>query len=1532
MNAEQPEPNAPAPKRRLAAKRLARAIAHSLSWLLVFVLATVLGVVVHLNTPLMRQAAGGVLNTVLADLLYGQIRVERFTHLTATGFGVSRVEVIDEQGQAVIVLESLNVDLDTWDDLWDLALGGNKISLVLPHTRAERAFVRILPDESRDGQPTLVRAFEPRPGEKKEPKEPEHPARHIRLFLQSIELGQVRAELGYNGTEQLSPVLSRVRGSVLVSPKGVAVDVPQIGVNLGGLLPKDIRGTGTYKLRSPGPMEASINGFAGDAEVQASMKLQDGDFEFDAVVPSAEPDAVRELLPQWPFNESVSAQATAKGPLEEMKVEGEASVGETRVILGGKLALSPAVVMQLSTDVRRFDLRTLDASWPATAIDAEGLVKIDLTEDEPQLVVDAKTQATEIAQVPIPPVELTAQLRDGEISGEARILEPDSTLHTDFRIGKEIEVNASVSGVSLANQRRLPKGLRGVTSLKASAKLVDGSLNGYANGTVTNFGTGPVDIRNTQFEVRSKTDLDKPEDTQLDVKLKTQGLSVDAGLSEPLAFQDAQISARGSRQGASVEAELQDEDGRRVKLKTKVTPELTFKDASFSIRQRRVKLSGEIEHLDLEKQSVNLTKISIEGAGKHFEGRLRLRPGLVEGRFEGEELRLGLVASALGLPRRTLGGTLSLFTDLSIGSDLSKARLRAEIKDASYQGWGDTDLQLFAELRGQDVKGNLTGKDGIGISFAGSWQTQLAGGALELDSWRAITGTGELRVLGIPLTGAELLAPKTLAHVDGEVGARFLIQRVESGLPTVFSEVGVSNLQIALKQDDKDLPLPTLSPYVSAVFDGGQRTVHGSGVIHDAHGQLLTATVSFPFDPLRFLEQSDAATAELLAAPISMAVSVPRRSITRLPLLDLEGQLQGDVDLQATLHQSLNDPRVTLQANAHDLDLTDSRNGMPLSFSLRAEYAPNSGDLDANVIGSTLGRTVIRGGVNGSLPMQALSGKADWDVDSTLWLAQFPLAIISPLADRGLRGNVSGNVDIDTKNHELKATLDLNDLSSGRAVLGKGTLFVSGKPGHIGAQFNLAGEGRFLKIMAHANGRDDHIPLPHHLRSVSIVLESRKLNAAALSPFLEGVLARVNGDVTTPPDQPLELLLVRQPALPGELPYWTSSLKGAVELRNGSAYVDALGLELRDISADVLASPAGRRSAITISDIQAKARSEKVNLEASASFLLEDGSIESGNARALLRSVPITLEGLNLGSASGQATANFQRTKGWDVEGPHFGKDYMLFEVDLNYWRMKAARTVARNLIDLDGNPDIIVVQHEKPATDPSEIMPYRIVVRLNQDVAFSLAELNIPMSGKTRLDYTDKARMTGTINLLPGGRLPILGRVFNVTNGKITLNPKQPSNPSINLNLVGRSSTGEAVYVTIAGTVSDPVLEPPPSELQSLLGAGNLLSGGVQALGVNDLLGDFELLGGRVKNLELRVSSDTERADNQSYSAAVQIGEKIWLEGTVQTSRGNGINATESETVQTFTIDYRFHPNWSLKTNAGKSGGSVDLQWQYRY
>ncbi|HXS18188.1 MAG TPA: translocation/assembly module TamB domain-containing protein, partial [Polyangiaceae bacterium] len=66
------------------------------------------------------------------------------------------------------------------------------------------------------------------------------------------------------------------------------------------------------------------------------------------------------------------------------------------------------------------------------------------------------------------------------------------------------------------------------------------------------------------------------------------------------------------------------------------------------------------------------------------------------------------------------------------------------------------------------------------------------------------------------------------------------------------------------------------------------------------------------------------------------------------------------------------------------------------------------------------------------------------------------------------------------------------------------------------------------------------------------------------------------------------------------------------------------------------------------------------------------------------------------------------------------------------------------------------------------------------------------------------------------------------------------------------------------------------------------------------------------------------------SYTASYQINDKLWFEGSYE--RQTSSATSEVHGGVSGTLDWRFLPQWALRTEVGTLGMGLDLLWQYRY
>jgi translocation and assembly module TamB len=205
----------------------------------------------------------------------------------------------------------------------------------------------------------------------------------------------------------------------------------------------------------------------------------------------------------------------------------------------------------------------------------------------------------------------------------------------------------------------------------------------------------------------------------------------------------------------------------------------------------------------------------------------------------------------------------------------------------------------------------------------------------------------------------------------------------------------------------------------------------------------------------------------------------------------------------------------------------------------------------------------------------------------------------------------------------------------------------------------------------------------------------------------------------------------------------------------------------------------------------------------------------------------------------------------------------------------------------------------------------------------------------------TDTVALDGTVELEPGGRLPLLGKVFVVQHGRLTFDTGDSANPSIELlaSWENKSSDHDAtVFVEVRGTARKAKLTlrsaPPLSESQilSLLAGGStdqgsVVVGAATALGVDALFENTPL-----RQLQVRVDQSD---GTPTYIASLRVSDTVWLEGKYQRRDANrqqqSSTTTKSDAVA-LALDWRFLREWSVRLEGGNANAGTDLLWTYRY
>jgi autotransporter translocation and assembly factor TamB len=461
------------------------------------------------------------------------------------------------------------------------------------------------------------------------------------------------------------------------------------------------------------------------------------------------------------------------------------------------------------------------------------------------------------------------------------------------------------------------------------------------------------------------------------------------------------------------------------------------------------------------------------------------------------------------------------------------------------------------------------------------------------------------------------------------------------------------------------------------------------------------------------------------------------------------------------------------------------------------------------------------------------------------------------------------------------------------------------------------------------------LPQLDQTQPVEVDISAHRFDAAILAPLLTDVLSELSGDVDA--QLHASARAFSEPKGPGGLKQtrWSASIGGTAQLRRGTLQIAPLGMQLNDVEFEAQARDSKGETEIVVANLSARTRSEVPNLRGSARLWIKDLRLQRGAATILLnRPVPILIEGVSRATATGRANVALVRQP-----------DEMQVTVDIPELEAKLPRAMRRNVIRLDNNPEVEITQ---PIAQPTrgrrseDALPWLVTFKLGRSVKVTRAGLEIPLRGEPQIRFADQITVGGVIELRPGGRVELLGKAFVIESGIIRFDNPDPSNPNLNVTASWRAPDGTLVLVDVRGTFREATLnlrsDPPiadPAVLQALLLGGSSAEAestpqtvgiGIGTGWLTDLLSDTPLSG-----IEFRTASEQTAVHSaySTYTAAIRLSEEVWFEGSYKRAQSDVVG---QQNAFSGTIDWRFKPNWSVRTEAGDVGTKLDLLWRYRY
>ncbi len=1526
--------------------RATRFVVVATGWLVSLVVFGALGVLVHIDLPAGRAVTATMLERFLTDFFQGSIDVQGLRSVSATGLSADTVSVYDVYGNRVLVVRGLRARASLRQIASKLLSDESKVSIVIHHVRVEAADAQIIADP-KSGQPTIGDAFTPAPA-------PEGPAseRYIRVWLPVIEIGRIfaRGEVA-KGAPTLETDLAGVRGSVLVTPKGTAIDVPGFGMHLRGLGGADARGLGSFHLRYPGPIWGFFDGHFGEIQTSAFGNWDKDRLRVRLDVPEVKPEHVRALWPDYPLNRPAALHAEAEGPLDELQTKFNVRIGDAVLDAEGPLAVTGDPGIDLDVSGQRVDVSAVFPSFPQTSIDLKTSLSIWPGPRQTHVEFNGYTQPGTLGEHPLPAIDVRGTYDEVGLVSRATLHEPGLATKVSFDVNPmgviSIEVDAKRFSLDHPRFRPYVKA-RGTARGKALLRIENDALTGSFGADVDNLRIEAVSLARAHVEGKLSGRIDKLEDLKIQAHLSGQKFARDE-----LRFDTITAKALGPLTKPKLEVALSNPGGQALNMSGNLKTQggVGVDGLSVALANQGTELSVSVARIEHEGGTTKIDGLVFKQGEAELRGDVEILPRGVKLRVKGHDVDLERVAQAVGVHSDALRGRVSVDADVVSTETHQEGTVDVSFSELHVAGVepvsGRASLQLDA--------GHLDAQGEIDVSGLGRMGANVA---LELDgrvddpaAWKRATGSGHVELYAIDLGyfNRYLTPEMPVQAISGLARARVRVERSgPEDVPQTMFDATTQGLEVLLAPSDAESPARVvrgIDLQLGGAVDGPAGTASGSVRAVDLEGPLVSASGTTQLDLARVWNDPTALAELWPDAEFEAVAVVPTRDIQKLPPEFRPVGVEGTIAARLSARGTSKVPRLSALVDVERLRGAATSLSLPIALKGRFDYAADTGGFGGSIEANRRNGRILWGRFAGTAKPEALFADElegpRWTGAGTFSLENVPLRLLQPLSRARVKGEVSGVVALSRQEAlpDVKADLEITNGSIQGIPLGTGKVSGRALGENVSASLGFTDRhGRIdlaLRTKTHWLKDGDFGAEP-----IVLELESKSYDAVLLLPFIEDLVSDLSGPLDA--DVKARLQKVPDERAPGQT-RWDVAFSGMAHLKKGVIRPAALGMHLRDTNVVLVARREEDLSVVEIAEMSASVRSDEPNLTSRGKLYFKGASLSHGWFGAGLDRVPVVINGVRLADATGQVATSFRQ----DTER-------MSMRVSLPQLRVLLPRSAGRALIEITPNPDIQVVQQLGAEDEEAERHPWVVNIELGDDVRVQSATLNLRLQGNPTLVLEDELTIDGKLVLPPGGRANVAGKVFIVETGFVQFDTEDFTNPHINIRAVWRAPSGVRITANLAGTAREPELtlesDPPLAggepEIYALLfggGAGNTESSaadpalGAGATMLSEVLGNTALRGVELRaGVEQRTSNTSTQsaqlANNEwrSYAAAVPLSDDVWFEGSYKTEERS--TATEGHSGFSGTIDWRFKQDWALRTEAGQLGTGLDVLWYYRY
>jgi TamB, inner membrane protein subunit of TAM complex len=1512
-----------------------RASAHAATWILVFAGALVIGVVIHLGQPAARRLVAASVNAALAPILLGRVVVDRVGALGATTLDDVDAHVDGPDGRPVLRVEGVRAHISIWALVHRLFGSRRQIAIVVPQLSVARVDVAL--DSDASGVTRIERAFSLR-----QLSGPTSGGAPLHLRLRQVHIGH--ALVHFAPSAPIDGDVDDLDGSLGIDDGLVTVDVSKTKLIARGL-PGDLRAEGTVAGHLTAPalrVHAHWEGAIAAVREVADVDYAEGRLDAAADAAPTTPDEFRSIWPSCTFSQPATVHAVAHGTLPALDVAVRATLAGGEADVTGRLALEPPRHATLHFQAKHVDLRAIAGAAPSSDLSSSG----DVT-----LTVDAAWRLSahiamngddgEIGRVRVPPVSV-----EGDVS-----IAPGGlpTAHAEVHV-REAGAPAVVA-VHLE-----PKGRSVRVSFDADVTVPHldqvTRAGGLEGGSAHARASGAVDFESATASGHVSAALDA---------VQAHGVSVghgliEAGVSGPLQSPTADVVATAE----SVTAGKVHLAGLRVAGQVGLDSSRGG-GGGVTVRDVEAELAGETPvtaRASLVRAGPGGLRVDdgiVEGLGAPLTASVAVSAGQVAIKAKSEGIDVGRLTRVIGL--QDLGGTAAVDLDATIAAGTARGRVVVDLAHASFYEVREATAHLEAKVRDRRIWGRASATvEDIGTLTAHATGLQVGPGPLVTAApWRKTFGALDLAGR-IDLAKLAARLPSRLQPFDAIAGALYVDCRVERDdvddvTPGIDATLRTEGLEVAKgKSGSGGWKLAGLDPTVHLDVDADTGATAVQAELKDAKGALLKVHATSSAVPYGLLFSDGDPVGAFRAMPVEAEIDVPSRRVDDLPPLVRPAGLAGNVEGTVMLHGSAARPsfEASVKLNGSDAGVLSS----PVDLSLEARY--DGARLDGTLEGVARKAKVLQATATIDAPAsQILAGSLDgWRASAHAQLDKLPLRTLGWLRDRQIRGNMSGNADLDGLHDDarLRVNLTFGNLQIGDLACKDATakLAIDGKTAD-GSIHVEPGDGA-LDVRAHAGARWGRALAPAFdaAQAAQASMVAKQLRAAVILPFLGPAITALDGQIDA--DAQIEV----DPDAKAIRP------KGTIALHGGTFELATFGNEFNDVTATLRATPDG---VVRLEDAVAHGLSGTVQAAATARF---EGLALTG-ARADIRMpakdpLPLVFDGVQMGAMDGQFTVSGARdSQGWnvnvDIPSAHVELPAGTRSLDVqSLGDMEGVTVGIRKTPHEFVEVSLDAARQDRADGATARKTATKIAVKLGRDVRISRgADLDVHIEGEPRVMLTDETLVSGQIRLTSGGTIEVQGKKFEIQNGTVTFVGTDPSNPQVVLTAGWQAPDGVTwVYADFVGplkTAQVKLRSSPPKSQNEVLAlllygsaddATNTMNTDANASspfaaaaagaatgelnhalsGVNRALDNVGLAGG------ISTKVDTSHATPRP-EVEVQIARDISLQVALVIGAPPGNNPDTT----LVTLDWRFLRKWLLETTIGDAGTSiVNVVWQHRY